>query len=161
MVYLKSMMKLRAALVALGIAAVPLLALAQTLPQSTVDRQQIQNLQYQANLPGTSPTDRANIQRQITQLQYQINTRPPIQPLPTMSPAWNAAALVNGQLPRMDENPKIAPTAATIYGSCDADRSVIAYLTQEIQMSETLRQERLYDENQRALTEKDLHSKGC
>src|SRR5215469_4455905 len=99
------MMTLRAALVAIGIAAVPLLAFAQTtLPQSTQDRQQIQNLQFQANLPGTSTADRAQIERQITQLQYQINTRSPIEPMPMLTPGWNSNVLNGGNLPQLSVN---------------------------------------------------------
>ena len=149
MVYQRGMLNLRIALVALGIAAVPLLALPQGLPQSTLDRQQIQNLQFQAGLPGTTPEDRAQIQREITQLQYQINTRPLIEPMPTITPGWNSAALVNGQLPALSANPTIAPTSATIYGSCAADRQVITYLTQQIQLPSVGLQERVYDESQR------------
>lgn len=156
------MMTLRAALIAVGIAAVPLLALAQTtLPQSTQDRQQIQNLQYQANLPGTSAADRAQIQRQITQLQYQINTRPLIEPMPTLTPGWNGGILTSGNLPQLSANPTIAPMTPTIYGSCDADRAVIAYLNQEISLPSTGRQERNYDIDQRNQVQKDLKAKGC
>ncbi len=154
-------MTLRAALIAMGIAAVPLLALAQTLPQSTQDRQQIQNLQFQANLPGTSAADRAQIERQITQLQYQINTRSPIEPMPTLTPGWNGGVLTSGNLPQLSANPTIAPITPTIYGSCDGDRAVIAYLNQELQLASTSRQERIYDSNQKAQIEKDLRAKGC
>jgi len=155
-------MTLRAVLVAIGVAAAPLLALAQTtLPQSTQDRQQIQNLQFQANLPGTSATDRAQIQRQITQLQYQINTRSPIAPMPTLTPGWNINVLNGGNLPQLSVNPTYAPLTPTIYGSCDGDRSVIAYLNEELQQPSTTRQERIYDNNQKALIEKDLKAKGC
>lgn len=155
------MMTLRAVLVALGIAAVPLLAFAQTsLPQSTQDRQQIQNLQFQANLPGTSAADRAQIERRITELQYQINTRPLIEPMPTLTPGWNGASLPGGKLPQLS-NTTVAPITPTIYGSCDADRAVIAYLEQEMQLPSTSRQERLYDADQKQQLEKDLRSKGC
>jgi hypothetical protein len=158
----RGMMTLRPALIALAVAAVPLLAFAQTLPQSTQDRQQIQNLQFQANQPGTNATDRAQIERQISQLQYQINTRSPIQPLPTLTPAWNGGPLLNGgRLPQLSTNPSIAPMRPTIYGSCDSDRAVIAYLTQQISLPDTTRQERIYDENRRAELQKDLRAKDC
>lgn len=153
------MINLRMALVALGIAAVPLLTFAQTLPQSTQDRQEIQNLQFQASLPGTTAADRAQIQRQITQLQYQINTNPPIEPLPTLTPSWNSASLINGQLPAMAANPSTAPTSPTIYGSCDADREVIAYLTQQTQLRSVGYQERQYDENLLGQLQKELRAK--
>ncbi len=156
------MMTLRAALVAIGVAAVPLLAFAQTtLPQSTQDRQQIQNLQFQANQPGTSATDRARIQRQITQLQYQINTRAPIEPMPTLTPGWSSNVLNSGNLPQLSVNPTYAPLGPTIYGSCDGDRTVIAYLDQELGLASTTRQERIYDANQKAMLEKDLKKRGC
>lgn len=156
------MMTLRPALIALAAAAVPLLAFAQTLPQSTQDRQQIQNLQFQANQPGTSAATRAQIQQQISQLQYQINTRSPIEPLPTLTPSWNGGPLLSGgKLPQLSANPTYAPLTPTIYGSCDSDRAVISYLTQQISMPSTTRQERLYNESQRAELQKDLKAKGC
>jgi len=155
-------MTLRPALIALAVAAVPLLALAQTLPQSTQDRQQIQNLQFQANLPGTSAATRAEIEKQISQLQYQINSRAPIEPLPTLTPSWNGGPLMDrGQLPQLSVNPTYVPLTPTIYGSCDSDQAVIAYLTEEISRPDTTRQERLYNQNQRAELQKDLKAKGC
>lgn len=155
------MMTLRPAFLALAVAAVPLLAFAQTLPQSTQDRQQIQNLQFQANLPGTSATDRAQIERQINQLQYQINTRPAIQPMPTLTPPWNGGMLSGGNLPQLSANPTYAPLSPTIFGSCDSDRAVISYLTEQISQPDVTRQERNYDQNQRAELQKDLKAKGC
>ncbi len=157
------MMTLRPALIALAAAAVPLLAFAQTsLPQSTQDRQQIQNLQFQANLPGTSAAERTQIERQISQLQYQINTRAPVQPMPTLTPSWNGGPLFSGgNLPQLTANPTFAPLSPTIYGSCDSDRAVISYLTQQISLPTTTRQERLYDQSQSAELQKDLRAKGC
>ncbi len=158
------MITLRPALIALAVAAIPILAFAQTqtLPQSTQDRQQIQNLQFQANLPGTSAADRAQIRRQIDQLRYQINTRSPVEPMPTLTPSWNGnPVLSGGSLPQLSANPTYAPLTPTIYGSCESDQAVIQYLTQQISLPTTTRQERNYNENQRAELQKDLHAKGC
>jgi hypothetical protein len=141
--------------------AFPLLAPAQTLPQSTQDRQEIATLTYQANLPGTSAADRLAIQRRITQLQYQINTRPLVQPMPTLAPSWSGQVGSLSQLPQLNPNAPPVPLTPTIYGSCDGDRSVIAYLDEQLKLATTTRQERNYALAQRAELERDLRSRGC
>jgi hypothetical protein len=102
---------------------------AQTLPPSTQDRQAIANLEYQLSLPGVSPESRRAIQLQITRLQYQINTRSPVQPLPTLAPAPPQTASAAGYAPE-SYTTATAPNqiAVPAYGSCRADSSVLQYL---------------------------------
>lgn len=124
--------------------ALPAAAIAQTLPQSTQDRQAIANLEYQANLPGTDPATKAHIAQQISQLQYRINTRPLVEPMPTFGPSWNMQPGVPSTLPTLNTQQTL-PTTPTIYGSCDADKAVLAYLQEEVSSPATSTQERSYD----------------
>jgi len=61
-------------------------ASAQTLPQSTLDRQQIMQLQNDLNNPSITPPERREIEMQISTLEYRINTRPLIVPRPNLAP---------------------------------------------------------------------------
>lgn len=61
-------------------------ASAQTLPQSTLDRQQIMQLQNELNNPSVTPSQRRDIEMQISTLEYRINTRPLIVPPPNLVP---------------------------------------------------------------------------
>ncbi len=61
-------------------------ASAQTLPQSTLDRQQIMQLQNELNNPSITPSQRREIEMQISTLEYRINTRPLIVPPPNLAP---------------------------------------------------------------------------
>jgi hypothetical protein len=144
-------MTVRRLLLLLAIALVagisPQLARAQTLPPSTQDRQEIANLEYQATLPGATAATRADIARRISELQYQIDTRPAIEPMPTIAPAWNQPLSIPSQ------NASVSPQLSTqtqdmtapVYGSCASDRDVIAYLQQQLTLVSTSPQERTYD----------------
>ncbi|HET9029321.1 MAG TPA: hypothetical protein VFN49_04025 [Candidatus Aquilonibacter sp.] len=143
-----------------AVIVMPLTVVAQTLPQSTQDRQEIANLIYQANLPGTSQADRAEIQRRITQLQYQINTAPPIAPMPTVAPLWNGNGPV-GQLPQVNVHATPVPLSPTVYGSCDGDRAVIAYLNQQLELPTLTIQERRYAQSRRDELVNDLRTRRC
>ena len=155
------MVSLRSLAAIVAAVAIPLLASAQQLPQSTIDRQQIANLTYRANLPGTSAADRLAIQRQIIELQYRINTAPPVQPLPTIAPSWTGSVGTLSSLPRLNPNASPVPLAPTVYGSCEGDRAVIAYLTEQLQSPSTTRQERTYAAARRDELERDVRSRGC
>ena len=135
-------------------------AIAQTLPPSTQDRQTIATLEYRANLPGTDPATRAEIQRQITQLEYQINTRPLIQPMPTLPPTWQQQPGMNGVLPQLDAQATV-PMTATIYGSCDANRAVMSYLQQQVSMPATSAVEKQYDRERLDDIERSMKSQHC
>jgi hypothetical protein len=77
--------------------------------------------------------------------------------MPTIAPNWSNA--VGFPLPQLGATTN--DLTPTIYGSCESDRAVIAYLDQQTQLPETTRQERNYAANQRADLEKDLKKKGC
>ena len=157
----RSMSRTRSIVALLAAIAIPLIASAQTtLPPSTQDRQHIADLQYQLTQPGTSAADRARIEREISQLQYQINTRPAIQPAPAITPNWSGS-LTLGNLPRLDPNATPVPLGPAVYGSCEADRAVIEYLKQELQDPTTSHQERTYDRAKLNELETDLKSRNC
>ena len=141
--------------------ATPALVAAQSLPPSTQDRQAIATLTYQANLPGTSATERAAIARRISELQYQINTRPLIAPMPTIAPNWTGNVAPINQLPALNPNATPVPLGPSIYGSCEAERSVVAYLDEQLSLPSTTYQERQYALSRRAELEKDLRARGC
>ncbi len=66
-------------------------ASAQTLPQSTLDRQQIVQLQNELSNPSITPSQRRDIQMQIATLEYRISTRPLIVPPPNLAPVASPA----------------------------------------------------------------------
>jgi hypothetical protein len=127
---------------------------AQTLPPSTQDRQSIANLEYQLSLPGVTASERREIELQITQLQYRINTRSPIQPLPTLAP----------YAPPGSTLPSYVTTSASmivpVYGSCDADRGVIEYLRDRIKAADT-QAERSYLKSQIVDLQRALSQRKC
>lgn len=135
-------------------------AAAQTLPQSTQDRQAIANLEYQANLPGTSPATRAQIQQQISELQYRINTRPLIQPMPTLPPTWQQQPGLSSSLPHVSAKNTV-PMTATVYGSCDADKAVLAYLQEQVKLPSTTTDERNYDRQRIGNLQREIAKERC
>lgn len=148
--------------IALAMAALPLAAAAQTLPQSTQDRQHIANLEYQATLPGTSAATRAAIEREIAALQYRINTNPPIAPMPTLAPTWNTRAqftLQAGSLPQLGR--ETAPLAPSVYGSCSMNAAVVTYLTQQLSLPTTTTQERDWDRQRIGDLQRRMRASNC
>ena len=133
---------------------------AQTLPQSTQDRQTIAQLQYQLSQPGVTAQDRVRIQERITQLQYQINTRPPIQapgatPLPPQSyPIY--PVFYNQKAPDVPIEPSHYG-----YGSCAADREMIEYLQDQLKDPNLTQQERTYIPNKIKDLEHDMKVRRC
>lgn len=132
---------------------------AQTLPQSTVDRQTIAQLQYQLSMPGITAVQRREIEMQITQLEYQINTRPPIVPPPfsrTPQPA------LQGAIPYGAAQYAVPATADALPARpCDADRSVIAYLRGQLRDDTATAQERAYNSQRIRDLQRDLHARNC
>ncbi len=133
---------------------------AQTLPQSTQDRQTIANLEYQANLPGTDPATRAQIQQEISQLQYRINTRPLIQPMPTLPPTWQQQPGLSSTLPYVNSGNTV-PMTATIYGSCAAEKAVLGYLQEQITLPSTTTDERNYDRQRIGDLQRQMAQEHC
>ncbi len=66
-------------------------AAAQTLPQSTLDRQRIMQLQNELNNPSITPSQRREIEMRISTLEYRINTRPLVVPPPNLAPTASPA----------------------------------------------------------------------
>jgi hypothetical protein len=125
---------------------------AQTLPPSTQDRQQIAILEYRLSLPGVSPEDRRAIQLQITQLQYQINTRSPVQPLPTLAPtlpqaglgASSASISASRSTGSNGYGASTSQLSIPLYGSCEVDAGVIQYLQSQLSSPDIGYDERVY-----------------
>ncbi|MDQ2866272.1 MAG: hypothetical protein M3R51_08600 [Candidatus Eremiobacteraeota bacterium] len=142
-----------AALSLLALALLPATARTQTLAQSTVDRQTIGQLQSELSAPNVTPAQRREIEMQISELRYQIDTRPAIQvpgpPPPAFAPPGPPA---NFSAP--------APPEA-IDVSCDAYRSVIAYLSGELGSTQASTDERAAISQQIARLNGDLHSHHC
>ncbi|HEV7179044.1 MAG TPA: hypothetical protein VGN11_04190 [Candidatus Baltobacteraceae bacterium] len=148
----------RLAALALALSALALPSQAQTLPPSTVDRQAIAQLQYQLTQPGVSPSQRREIQLQISQLEYQINTRSPIAPAGSSPAPFTIPALEQ----RAPLSPlQLVPYEPVHYGSCEADRSVIAYLRGELGEPGLSQQERSYIPQQIDRLRDDLRARNC
>ncbi len=113
-------------LVALLVALLPFASNAQTLPQSTLDRQEIAQLQQQLAQPGLSEIDRLQIEQRITELQYRISTRPPIAPQPTLAPFAPGHPLPRAVLPPL---PLMLGSPAPPASHCETLRILVTYLT--------------------------------
>jgi hypothetical protein len=149
----RMMLSLAAALAVVAIA--PFATSAQTLPQSTMDRQAIANLQYRLTLPSTTPTDQREIQEHISQLQYQINTRAPITspaaPHDVASPGPSLYTTIEGNqitlTPAIDRANGLIQLNDSIYTApdmCSADYGMIVYLNYVAGRSDTSYQEKTY-----------------
>ncbi len=152
-----------ARIVMLSAALTPAIATAQTLPQSTVDRQTIAQLQYQLTQPGVSQQQRLAIQEQISELQYRINTRPliskppgaptppPLIPNSSAGAPFSAAPLAQGAF----------AVPHIYYGSCDADKSMIAYESAELKNSTLTQDERGYVSDRLRQLHADMRARRC
>lgn len=148
-----------AAFLALSVTA----AAAQTLPQSTTDRQTIAQLQYELTQPGVNAQQRLAIREQISELRYQINTRPLIapppgapSPVPLLAPfgagaAFSSAPLVQGAF----------PLPHVYYGSCDGDRSAFAYEKAELKNPQLTQEERGYVSDRLRQLSTEMRERRC
>ncbi len=139
---------IRILLLVVVIQSAPYASYAQTLPQSTVDRQSIAQLQSQLAMPGISIEQQREIQLQISQLEYQINTRPPI---------------VDPRSPGANQGSRQTYTPATIVplDLCAADRSVVEYLQGAVKDPKVPQQERAVDAQRIRSLREDLRSRNC
>jgi len=103
-------------------------ASAQTLPQSTIDRQQIMQLQNDLNNPAITPSQRRDIEMQISTLEYRINTRPLIIPPPNL--AAPASSTPVPYLAKSADAVLVAPQGATpaLQDACSERAVLIAQL---------------------------------
>lgn len=104
-------------------------AWAQTLPQSTIDRQQIMQLQSELSNPSITPSQRREIEMQISTLEYRINTRPLIVPPPNLSkgaPPTPSPYLVRPAGPMLGRPG--ADTAPSIQDACSVRAALTARL---------------------------------
>ena len=153
------MRRLRAlpTILALALGLPSALCSAQTLPQSTVDRQTIAQLQYQLSIPGVSAVQRREIDLHISQLEYQINTRPPITPPPFLQMPEPAHQSPLGFAPYAVP----AATDALTAQSCAADRAVIAYLAGQLRDASATPQERSYVTGRIVELQRNLSDRNC
>ncbi|MEO9171277.1 MAG: hypothetical protein ABI282_03130 [Candidatus Baltobacteraceae bacterium] len=148
-----------AGLQAIVLCLLPATIAAQTLPQSTIDRQTIAQLQYQLSLPGVTATQRRESEIQISQLEYQINTRPPIEPPPASQ--MPLLKMQSSPFPSAEVQFPVQVVPATVYGSCDAGRSLIAYLSGEMNDAQLTAQERAYIPQHIVTLRNTLRSQRC
>ena len=152
---------LRCAITLLLTLATPLTTSSQSLPPSTNDRQSITYLEYELTQPGVTSQQRQVILKQISQLEYQINTRPLITPPgPESTPAIIPD---NGRLPAMRATAPPIPTEPSNYNTsaCDADRGMITYLEAKLQDPTISYQERVYIPQQINDLKTDIRNRHC
>ncbi len=116
---------------------------AQTLPQSTLDRQQIMQLQNDLNNPSITPSQRREIEMQISTLEYRINTRPLIVPPPNLAPRVSPTPFP--YLAKPGAALLVVPPGATpaIQDAC-AERAVVTARLQAMERSAPLDAQRAY-----------------
>ena len=120
------------ALFALALALVtPLAAGAQNLATNAPQRQAILELEYLLNQPGVPAADVPQIQARITQLETQAN--------------GNA----------------VPPLGVPIYGTCDANNSLIAYLHDQLATSNLDYQQTVIDNRAIYDLQVNLKQRGC
>lgn len=142
--------------IALLLGVFPAAAAAQALPQSTLDRQQIGQLQTQLTNPSISPTDRLHTNEQIAKLQYDINTRSPIAEMTPAGPSNGAAIDTNRADRLIYEN-----STTGSQEQCAADRVAIDYLRWS-ETDQTLSfEERRYAAPRISILEADLRRMHC
>ncbi|MGB6061297.1 MAG: hypothetical protein WBG27_06340 [Candidatus Aquilonibacter sp.] len=120
------------ALFALALALLtPLAAGAQNLAANAPQRQAILELEYLLNQPGVPPARAAQLQAQITQLETQAN------------------------------GTEIPPLPVPVYGTCDANNSLIAYLQGQLATSDLDYQQTVIDNRAIYDLQVNLKQRGC
>lgn len=116
---------------AVSLAAAPSIAPAQDLAQNAPTRQAIMELEYQLNIPGVPNARAAQLQSQVTQLETQANGSA----YPTLP--------------------------VPVYGTCDADQSLVAFLQDQLANVDLDYQQKVID--QRAIYDLsvNLKQRGC
>ncbi|HEY5341256.1 MAG TPA: hypothetical protein VIK27_09540 [Candidatus Aquilonibacter sp.] len=124
-------MNASAVVLSLAAALLPVAASAQSLADNQGQRQAILNVEYQLNQPGVPAASVPGLQQRVAALESQVN----------------GAAF---------------PTVAVpVYGSCDADRSVIAYLHDELTNTDIDYQQQQTDRTAIHDLQANLHQRNC
>jgi len=144
----------------------------QNLPQSTQDRQAITYLQYQLTQPGVNSIDRREIQQRISQLQYDINTRPPIEapkayPQPS-GPATQSYTRLTGEVitipsvnARANAVINLTDTMFAKEDMCTAKYDTIVYLNSQLHNPDNTYQELVYIPQLIDRTAHQMRNLGC
>ncbi|MGC2131403.1 MAG: hypothetical protein WA629_15065 [Candidatus Aquilonibacter sp.] len=120
------------ALLALALALVtPLAAGAQNLAANAPQRQAILEREYQLNQPGVPTAIATQLQAQITQLETQAN------------------------------GSAVPPLGVPVYGTCDANNSLIAYLQDQLANSNLDYQQTVIDNRAVYDLQVNLKQRGC
>jgi hypothetical protein len=110
---------------------IPVAAGAQNLAANAPQRQAIQELEYVLNQPGVPPARAAQLQAQIAQLETQAN------------------------------GTDVPPLAVPVYGTCDANNSLIAYLQGQLATDDLDYQQRVIDNRAIYDIQVNLKQRGC
>jgi len=167
----RTLLGLLAAFVVIGVSTV-VAGAQQNLPQSTQDRQAIAYLQYQLTQPGVNSVDRREIQQRISQLQYDINTRPPIEapkdyakPYGPQTQTYTRLTGVTLTIPSVDARATaVINLTDTMFGKedmCTAKYDTIVYMNSQLHNPDNTYQELVYIPQVIDRTAHEMRNLGC